>query len=281
MTIDEELIYTTIRIEVETKQGNVCSGTGFFFDFASEELKKQGKIIPCLVTNKHVVNGGAIGHLKFHLSDDQGNPILGEFEDVNLNSFESLWIKHPNPDVDLCVFPVASLMNASSQVAHKNLFFKTLSKDLIPTSEETKNFSNIEDIIFIGYPDGIYDSHNNLPIVRKGITATSVKIDFENKPQFLIDASVYGGSSGSPVYLYSMGTFSRGTTLVIGNRVKLLGVISGVYKHFVGSEIQVEEAPTSVTLNPGSFTPNNLGIVIKSNQLSEFENILNRANAGR
>lgn len=51
----------------------------------------------------------------------------------------------------------------------------------------------------VGYPDGIWDEFNNQPIVRRGITATHPKNDFNGKGEFLIDAVCFPGSSGSPV----------------------------------------------------------------------------------
>jgi len=53
--------------------------------------------------------------------------------------------------------------------------------------------SAIEDIIMIGYPDGIWDSINNQPIIRRGITATQPKNNFNGKQEFLIDAACFPG----------------------------------------------------------------------------------------
>jgi hypothetical protein len=44
------------------------------------------------------------------------------------------------------------------------------------------------------------DSANNLPIVRKSITATHPSIDYRERREFLIDAACFFGSSGSPVF---------------------------------------------------------------------------------
>lgn len=60
----------------------------------------------------------------------------------------------------------------------------------------------------IGYPNGLWDSQNNLPIIRRGITATSVKKDYNGKKEFLIDAAVFPGSSGSPVFIFNEGSYS-------------------------------------------------------------------------
>ena len=41
-----------------------------------------------------------------------------------------------------------------------------------------------------------------MPILRRGTTATPIALNFEGRPEFLIDAAVYPGSSGSPVFVY-------------------------------------------------------------------------------
>ena len=114
---------------------------------------------------------------------------------------ENQWIKHPSSEIDLCILPIAHICN-TAKAENKRLFYTTLSIEYIPTEREIEEtFFKIEEITTIGYPDGIWDEKNNIPIVRKGITATPLQLDFNGKPEFLIDTSIYGGSSGSPVYI--------------------------------------------------------------------------------
>lgn len=76
---------------------------------------------------------------------------------------------------------------------------------MIPNEEQIKQMDAIEPITFIGYPNGIWDSTNLLPVARRGTTASPIEVDFEGSPRFLIDASVFGGSSGSPVFILNQG----------------------------------------------------------------------------
>mgnify|MGYP003291781313 CR=1 FL=1 len=46
-----------------------------------------------------------------------------------------------------------------------------------------------------------YDKKNNLPLVRTGTIASHPRKDFNGLPQFVIDAQVFPGSSGSPVFI--------------------------------------------------------------------------------
>lgn len=194
MNAAEWLLLSTIRIETTIPNG-ISTGTGFFFSFCVEE--ETGTRIPTIVTNKHVIKDAINGKLKFSLKDTNGDPIWGEFYDLKLNDFEKRWILHPDPNIDLCILPIANIHNEIKK-AQKELYYTTLTLRDIPCKDEIANtISRIEDITVVGYPDGIWDSYNNMPIVRKGITATSLQLDFNNEPKFLIDAAIYGGAIGS------------------------------------------------------------------------------------
>lgn len=67
-------------------------------------------------------------------------------------------------------------------------FYIALTKELIPNFEQLSNLRAIEDITMIGYPTGLWDRVNNLPIVRKGITATHPNINYNGIEEILIDA---------------------------------------------------------------------------------------------
>jgi hypothetical protein len=133
----------------------------------------------------------------------------------------------------------------------------------------------LEDILVIGYPDGISDLANNVPVLRRGITATPFYLNFNGEKKFLIDASIFPGSSGSPVFLYNQGTWatrSGGTS--IGTRVQLLGIVYGVAMHTTTGEIRLLPAPTQMRPMVLSAIPNNVGACIKSSRILEFEPLL-------
>jgi len=163
------LLLTTVRIETTTPVG-ISTGTGFFFNF--KENKITGEHIPAIVTNKHVVKDSITGKLRFSIKDSSGNPITGKYFDLIVENFENSWIKHPEDDVDLCILPIANI-HRKIQKSKCELYYVSLQKELIPSASEFEtSFSRIEEITVIGFPDEIWDSVNNIPIVRKGITAT-------------------------------------------------------------------------------------------------------------
>lgn len=270
MDNDEFLIHTTIRIEAFLPNSTISTGTGFFFTFFEDEEQK----IPAIITNKHVIEGAYKIVLRFSLKEND-KFIEGQIHTFEIVDLENFVIRHPDNNIDLCMIAIAPLINSFHQ-QNKKLFFTTLTKKEIMSEEYLqKNISNIEDITVVGYPDGIWDSANNLPIVRKGITATSLKYDFERTPKFLIDSAIYNGSSGSPVFIFNQGSYAIKNNLYAGGRVILVGIVYAVTQHTVSGDIKIVLAPATNT-KPISITniPNNLGVVIKANKILDFEQIL-------
>lgn len=188
---------------------------------------------------------------------------------VSIPNFRQSWIFHPKKEIDLCIMPFQPIVEVVSAQGHKP-FYIALYADLIPSIQQLEELSALEDIIMIGYPDGIWDSVNNKPILRKGITATHPKRDFNGEKKFLIDAACFPGSSGSPVLILNQGSYSDSKgNVYIGSRVMFLGVLHAGPQHTAQGEIRFANIPTTVT-----SIPNNLGLVIKSDELFIFNDIL-------
>jgi hypothetical protein len=90
----------------------------------------------------------------------------------------------------------------------------------------------VEDVFFVGYPRGLYDTANDTPIIRRGITATPIGLNWRGAPTFLIDGSVFRGSSGSPVFVHQRGEIREAgvDAAIRGHRSFLAGILSAVYQ---------------------------------------------------
>lgn len=215
-----QLLYTTVPIWVEYNNTNKGTGTGFIYMFPSENA--EGGSIPLLVTSKHVVENAKRILIEFAEGDGE-KPIVGKSFKVEV---EGEFIKQfHNSEHDLSAIPVGPILNQIVS-QNKNIFFRSITPDLVPKSEVIQELSAIEEITFIGYPSGLFDEHNISPIVRKGITATPPWNNYKGEPVFLIDAGVYPGSSGSPVFIMNQGSFATKEGLSVGNRLMFLGMIS-------------------------------------------------------
>ncbi len=269
MNLSEALIHSTIRI-VCTKANGVSCGTGFFFQYFTDT---PGSTIPVIVTNKHVVKNALSGQLIFSLCDDKQNYLAGKTHTYDINNFEKAWIFHPDDNVDLCVLPIHQFYKEYKPASY-NLYMTYITEKDIPSAEEINEFSHIEDVTIIGYPDGLWDSVNNLPLVRRGITASSLHYDFNGESNFVVDAAIFGGSSGSPVFLYNDGHYTNSKELMLGTRAKLVGINRAVYLHPITGDItEISHSDTALG-KTAVHMPNGLGIVIHARKLIDFKPLL-------
>lgn len=240
----DRLLFSTIRIETD-----LATGTGFIAHFGkSDKISKQF----FLVTNKHVLSGANFLSLKFHSLSSYNLETktldLSQHEEITHHGdIQDITFDHPTNNIDITLIDLTKLLAGSAP-----LFLPLDLEKHIIDEPDTKHISGIEKVFFSGYPNGLIDTKNLLPIVRTGVTATPYEVDFEGEPIFLIDGSVFPGSSGSPVFLADhnqtlvdtdgkgLKPFSLGT-----DRFYLLGIISRVYTRNEEFDLKVIDIPTS------------------------------------
>jgi len=255
-----QLLFSTLRIEAQTSNGTSSVGTGFIVLF-----EKEDKQYLFLVTNKHVIKNSVFGKFFFTVSDGK-NPQMGKRFDISIENFESQWFCHPAGE-DVAVMPFFPLLREIETHGVK-IYFKVIPLAWAVTKEQENLLTAFEEVIFIGYPSAIYDTKNLLPIIRRGTTATPLYIDYEGKPLFLIDASVFPGSSGSPVFIYNQGTYFTPEATKVGIRTIFLGILSQFLIRKETGSIEIVEIPTRET--PIKFKqPLNLGVVLKACAITE------------
>jgi hypothetical protein len=263
------LLHNTIRIEVQKADGTGGLGTGFFYVFNDPEHTSS---IPVIVTCWHVVSNTTLGQIHFALGTT--NILVRSQNDFPLvfPNFESLWIRHPDTNIDLAVMPIAPILRALETQGKILDFFPIPEKEL-PSSEELLNDGVFQEVKFIGYPIGVWDEKNNLPIVRRGMTATDPSIDYNGRHEILIDASVFPGSSGSPVYIANEGVNISPKGVFGGVPFQFLGILYGVDEYNSDGKVEVLTIPTSFDIKVKTGIPANLGLVIKSSCLKDFKAI--------
>ena len=257
MDITTDLFHSTIRVECSDGMF-ISTGTGFFFAY-----EKDGRDIYTIITNRHVVEGSKQTHLTFKRQNNKS--VMFDTDTVTFDS--DLWCFHPD-GLDLAMLQLNSIalyLNYSYAIKHKHVYSQWFSEDLIPDCNRVKNLNHIEDVLVIGYPSGLFDEVNNTPIARRGITATPIQLDYNGNSEFLIDAAIYPGSSGSHVVIYNQSSYLENGTLNLNSRLLLVGIncstyLSNAFKHGAAQdEIQVA---------------NNLGICIKASRLLDFKPLL-------
>ncbi|WP_435272817.1 trypsin-like serine peptidase [Streptomyces parvulus] len=254
-TFSKNILFTTVRIHCEGPQGG-SDGTAFIYAI-DDDMKRM---TPVLVTNKHVIAGAK--ECTIHFVQGQKNmPALSE--DAIAYRFpsrpEGPWVGHPSTDVDVAVMPLGPCLNEMEKVG-VSPFVRVIPPNAAPRPDDLDAIDASANVIFVGYPNGLYDAVNKTPILRRGITASPIHLDWQGQPQFLIDASVFPGSSGSPVFL-EPNPFANGGISVGGpeSAPQFVGVVAAVYQRKVNGEIVFTGKAPRVEV----FDPINLGIVYK------------------
>jgi hypothetical protein len=238
-SIGRQVLFTTVRIQTQLPDGSMTHGTGFIYN-----ANRAGLSIPVLITNKHVVKD-AESALVWFIAAEAGKPKLGESVSVSYTEFESQWTGHPNDDVDVtCMLLAQAIINADA--AGKAVFYLPIGCEMVPSEDVVAELDVIEDVIFVGYPSALYDTVNLTPIVRRGMTATPIELDYCGLPMFLIDASVFRGSSGSPVFIIQRGGFMQAGQYRVGStRALFVGIVASTHlQHDEGRIVVSASTPT-------------------------------------
>jgi hypothetical protein len=267
-TVADQLFFTTVFIEAFTPTAR-STGTGFIINYPAE----PGSVRPVLVTNKHVFDGATQVAFTMPAAEGRDKPANHGTRMLVTDFNAQIWVGHPDSGVDIGAMLFADVMDAMANNGAPP-FYRGFVPEMLVTQDTANSLDAIEQVTMIGYPNGLFDRSSMLPIARRGQTATPIFNDYNNLPAFLIDASVFPGSSGSPVVLYDRGSFTtRDGQTHMGTRMALLGVVAAVHTRQVNGVVQM--------LNTGVATFDDmidLGIVFKASAIQETVFALYEAN---
>jgi hypothetical protein len=259
-TLLEQLFFTTVYIETRLPGGGVSKGTGFLYDV---QVAGNDHVV-FLVTNKHVIKDAEHASIRFvaGLDGQFSGPKLGEFHTIETDNPGAAFIGHPDDDIDVCAVAIGpSISSLHSRGSF--VFYRALTAAQALNEQNALTLDAIEAITFVGYPIGLYDEKNFLPIARRGHTATPPVVDYGGKPMFLVDASVFPGSSGSPVLIAENGTYNQRGGAVFGQRIMLLGILAAVFDRAV-PVLQIPARMQAIVRDSV-----NIGIVYKAKVIDE------------
>lgn len=266
VSTSEQLLYSTVRIDTEDDQGNeIGLGTGFLYAYTQLEWG-QNQIL-FLVTNNHVIQGASQARLVFTEEKDN-QPLVGSRVDCLITDLGTEFVSHPDSSIDLCAMPIGSWFVKMEEDAAPP-FVRAVPSSMVPTANELDDFDAIEDVMFVGYPYGIHDRVNLIPIVRRGMTATPLRLNYQGTPTFLIDASVFSGSSGSPVFTHGTTTGINREGQIYTNRWNFLGVVSSVLTWTDRGVVDFVPIPTALVPVYEVTQLLDIGVVIKSEMVNE------------
>lgn len=264
-TFADELFYITAYLEGSDGEES-WSGTGFCHAVETTE-----GTIYCLVSNKHVLSYARELTIRMVRGDGTSVPVVGSPSEITLADADQSVVGHADEAVDVAVMPLSPVLHSLSDQGTP-AFFRAVTPEMCLTRAQERELDSIEEVLFVGYPNALFDPQNFTPIARRGTTATPIRLDYRGEPAFLVDAAVFPGSSGSPVCLHDSGIYrSRRGGIVMGSRLMFLGVMAAVHTAQVGGE----PAGTLPAEEMGhGAAPMGLGMVYKYSTVTECVDLL-------
>lgn len=170
--------------------------TGFLYGHAVQVDERDYKTLyqVFLVTNRHVAQGE--GQLVARLNGE----VPSMPKTFSLPALESdggdVWTVHPG-DSDVAVMKVSATLLSSQQLRYRA--FQKGDNTISRQDAVDLGVGEGSGVFVLGFPMGIVSDNQNFVIVRSGILARVQDWLQEGADDFLIDALVFPGSSGSPV----------------------------------------------------------------------------------
>ena len=267
----DDIIHCTVRIECLMANGQTSYGTGSFFIFNA--IKNKGNI--CIITNRHVMEGAIQAGFNLTLARKDGGPDLGNYQKITIESPQTFCIYHPDISVDLVAIPVNAIFFKAKRESNE-FYIRAIGKGLTADAQLLNSLPTMSEIAMVGYPIGLWDQKHNLPLIRRGVTSTHPKRNLNNRPEFMIDAACFPGSSGSPVFLANLNGFTNNSgVFTVGSRFLFLGCLWGGPMFDTEGEIITVPVPTNTDLRGFNLRlPTNLGYVVNHTKVWELENLV-------
>lgn len=260
--LSEQLLFNTVRLVAN----NDSCGTGFYFNFAVGD-----KVCPTIITNKHVVNNNSNEEMTFFVHLDDGSHGTNESFKV---TYAANWFFHPTHDLCFCL--AAPVFCAVKKKTGKDVFYISNDNSIMATPKKLATLRAVEPITMVGYPIGLWDTVNNLPIFRHGYTASHPAYDFNRPGIGLVDIACFPGSSGSPIYVLDEGSFQDkyGSVDIGVSRIIFLGVLFSGPQYTADGKLEVHDVPTQMVIHSQTDLMINLGYYVRASEFDAFQKMI-------
>lgn len=191
-SVFQKALFSTVRIRTVTETGRVIHGTGFVYEYVSDD-----NTFPFLVTASSLVSNASEGRMALMQANGK-EPLLGKGYTLDIDQFSRLWYSHPDRDAGISVTPFVPFVRHIENTGIRIFFNAFMSEDLA-SSESFEKADFGDERYVVGYPTGYWDSKNLLPVTRKTSFASFPGLDYQKRNQRLMDMQSLSGWTGSPV----------------------------------------------------------------------------------
>lgn len=278
----------TVLLETSTSKG-----TGFIgsIDERAPDAKMyyppynySGPTIPFLFTNKHVIQKKEVkegcyvdledqDHITMTLRFIRHNEQYTNLKELDFKaarikiSYRNLkkYIIVDDENVDVVAICLHDLFDTLYTQADELKGFLPYYYGIdmkIAFDQKLKGFETGSEVFLFGYPQGIYDEINYLPIGRFGHCSCNPQV---LKERFLVDIASFPGQSGAPVFFKKESLMFLGLQTNANNIINKSNTTNSIQKNLVGIF-------TAGPIDKCTGSPIHLGEVIKIDRLEKLIN---------
>jgi hypothetical protein len=193
--------------------------TGFVV--ARRDARRPGVSVPVVVTAAHMLESVAKGPLvvALRVPDASGEPQIVVVPLPLRRTGAPFFVRHPRLDIGAFEPDLPSDLNGT--VLPSFLEEKVVARGRGALRVGTE-------VSFLGYPDVLPGTSGGFPVLRSGKVASYPTAQLKAEGAFLINADVYPGDSGAPVFAAGR----RGKPELVGMIVQRIGRTRGSFAHF-------------------------------------------------
>lgn len=188
--IPHDYLEAVVSIGLRKDTDIIWIGTGFFVIKPISE----GKGLPFLVTNRHVLNGKQSVTIRLQEKNTGDLKII----DIPLMENGNLYYStHDDSNVD-----IAAVLFSGSIIKNNNLQFSAINidNDALISSELIKQGGDEGSYVYmLGFPMRLVNIDSTTPICRGGCIARIDEKEIKKMNYFLLDIQNFPGNSGSPI----------------------------------------------------------------------------------
>jgi len=190
-------------------------GTGFFI---LRKIDEEGNARPMLVTNKHVLANKSSIVLRLR---KKNSGVLDVVDVTICEGEKKLYYQHPNDKVDIAVLPLNGKF-----IVDNNIDFAAFDIDEHAMTSDKLRQEGVDEgtlIHMLGFPMGLVNINDNLPICRLGCVARISEAQIQESYNILADIQNFPGNSGSPIVTRPELVSIEGTKAL--NKSVLVGIV--------------------------------------------------------
>lgn len=214
-----QFLDSVVAVGTRDEDDVAWNASGFLYGHLSERIDDdRARYLVYLVSNRHVLHGHDSLWLRFNPT---GNEPAKEYELVLTAPDGLLWFPHPDEDVDVGVAPI----NAKA-LRDDGIQFSYFTSDVSVAPRNVLSERGVAEgdgVFVLGFPMGLVGGARNAVIARGGCVARIQDALTGASKDFLIDAPIFPGNSGSPVVLRPEISSITGTNAQ--DNAVLLGVV--------------------------------------------------------